>query len=196
MGRKRAPPGAGRDVLQPESHVAHGNGAGAAAVRTSSSGSTQSRHVFGKAKMDVHTAASPELPNGGNSPSARHRERGGRAGQWQPRKAGRRRLSPRCGRTDPDTRRSPETPGTQGHTARDSTDVTRPDRRVHRQEASRRTPGAGGDCLLTGTGIFLLFSFWFWMVKLLELDGSDGCITVTILKATELDFEKGEFYGM
>lgn len=57
MGRKRAPPGAGRDVLQPESHVAHGNGAGAAAVRTSSSGSTQSRHVFGKAKMDVHTAA-------------------------------------------------------------------------------------------------------------------------------------------
>lgn len=34
------------------------------------------------------------------------------------------------------------------------------------------------------------------MVKLLELDGSDGCITVTILKATELDFEKGEFYGM
>lgn len=57
MGRKRAPPGAGRDVLQSESHVAHGNGAGAAAVRTSSSGSTQSRHVFGKAKMDVHTDA-------------------------------------------------------------------------------------------------------------------------------------------
>lgn len=50
--------------------------------------------------------------------------------------------------------------------------------------------------MLTGTGNFLLFSFWFWMVKLLELDGSGGCITVTILKATELDFEKGEFYGM
>lgn len=34
------------------------------------------------------------------------------------------------------------------------------------------------------------------MVKLLELDGSDGCISVTILRTMELDFEKGEFYGM
>lgn len=59
------------------------------------------------------------------------------------------------GRT-PNTRRSPETPGTQGHTARDSTDVTGPDRRAHRQEASGRTPGAGGDCLLTGTGFFFV----------------------------------------
>nr|KAF6401615.1 hypothetical protein HJG63_009653 [Rousettus aegyptiacus] len=56
-GSEAGAAGRRRDVLQPESHVAHGNGAGAAAVRTSSSGSTQSRHMFGKAKMDVHTAA-------------------------------------------------------------------------------------------------------------------------------------------
>lgn len=195
MGRKRAPPGAGRDVLQPESHVAHGNGAGAAAVRTSSSGSTQSRHVFGKAKMDVHTAAVSRTAERWKQPERPSSREGRTRGAVAAAKSGE---APTLAMvwTDPNTRRSPETPGTQGHTARDSTDVTRPDRRAHRQEASQRTSGAGGDCLLTGTGFFLLFSFWFWMVKLLELDGSDGCITVTILKATELDFGKGEFYGM
>lgn len=195
MGRKRAPPGAGRDVLQPESHVAHGNGAGAAAVRTSSSGSTQSRHVFGKAKMDVHTAAVSRTAERWKQPERPSSREGRTRGAVAAAKSGE---APTLATvwTDPNTRHSRETPGTQGHTARDSTDATRPDRRAHRQAASRRTPGAGGDCLLTGTGFFLLFSFWFWMVKLLELDGSDGCITVTILKATELDFEKGEFYGM
>lgn len=77
--------------------------------------------------------------------------------------------------------------------------------RLHRCDAPRQARAQTGSewadvrgwgRLLTGTGFFLLFSFWFWMVKLLELDGSGGCITVTILKATELDFEKGEFYGM
>lgn len=190
MGRKRAPPGAGRDVLQPESHVAHGNGARRSGcedkllgfdaesprVRKSKDGCAHSRRL--QNCRTVETARAPVIERGADARGSGSREKRGGA----------------------DSRHGVDGPRTRdaGHTGPHGARLHRCG--AHRQEASRRTSGAGegrgGDCLLTGTGFFLLFSFWFWMVKLLELDGSDGCITVTILKATELDFGKGEFYGM
>lgn len=183
MGRKRAPPGAGRDVLQPESHVAHGNGA-------RRSGCEDKFLGFGKAKMDVHTAAVSRTAERWKQPGRPSSREGRTRGAVAAAKSGE---APTLATvwTDPE----PETPGTRGHTARDSTHVARTDRkRVGGRQGLGR--GAGATACSQGQGFFLLFSFWFWVVKLLGLDGSDGCITVTILKATELDFEKGEFYGM
>lgn len=91
MGRKRAPPGAGRDVLQPESHVAHGNRARRSGcedkflgfdaesprVRKSKDGCAHSRRL--QNCRTVETARAPVIERGADARGSGSREKRGGA---------------------------------------------------------------------------------------------------------------------